>query len=149
MSAEAVDYVFRTLAANYGAEWDRSLGNAPTSDVKTVWLDALEPFTGNEAAKNRIMWAIKNLPERAPNVRQFIALCRQAPAAEFKPLPAAKAAPNCVAAELAKLAPMRELRRAAPLDGRDWARRILARHEAGERVSSISLRFAQEALATA
>lgn len=149
MSTEAVDYVFRTMLATYGAEWERSLGNAPITDVKTVWMDALEPFTRNEAAKHRILWALKNLPERAPNVRQFLVLCRQAPAPDVPMLPEPKADPERVKAELARLAPMRELHRAAPQDSREWARRILARHKAGERLSPISLCFAQEALGNA
>jgi len=144
MSAEAVDYVFRTLAASYGAEWDRSHGSAPIGDVKTVWLDALEPFTGNEQAKRRILWALKNLPERAPNVRQFVALCRQAPAADVPMLPEPKADPERVKAELAKLGQVKSQQRVADL--KEWARRIIARHEAGEKVRPVSLRFAREAL---
>lgn len=146
MSAEAVDYVFRTLAASYGAEWDRSHGNAPIADVKTVWLDALEPFTGNEQAKRRILWALKNLPERAPNVRQFVALCRQAPAADVPMLPEPKADPERVKAELAKLGPIRTAASVPAVDGKEWARRIIARHEAGEIMRGVTLRFAREAL---
>jgi hypothetical protein len=32
-------------------------------------------------------------------------------------------------------------------DQKDWARRLIAKHEAGERIRPISLRFAREALA--
>lgn len=146
MSAEAVDYVFRTLAATYGAEWDRSMGNAPTSDVKTVWLDALEPFTGNEAAKRRILWALKNLPDRAPNVRQFVALCRLAPAPEVPMLPEPKADPERVKAELAKLGRVVGTGPVSAVDHKAWARAIIARHEAGEKIRPLNLRFARDAL---
>ena len=147
MSAEAVDYVFRTLAASYGAEWDRSLGNAPIADVKTAWLDSLEPFTGNESAKRRILWALKNLPERVPNVRQFVALCRQAPASAAPQLPEPKADPARVAAELAKLAPVRKAA-SGGVDHKAWARRILDRHEDGARINPCTLRMAKDALRT-
>lgn len=146
MSTEAVDYVFRTLLATYGAEWERSIGNAPTADVKTVWLEALEPFTSNEDSKKRIMWALKNLPERAPNVRQFVALCRQAPAPESERLPAPQADPKRVKAELAKLGQVKAQPRGGLFDGKDWARSIVARHKAGERIRPYSLKQAQDAL---
>lgn len=148
MSAEAVDYVFRTLAASYGAEWDRSHGNAPIADVKTVWLDALEPFTGNEQAKRRILWALKNLPERSPNVRQFVALCRQAPAADAPMLPEPKADPERVKSVLAKLGDIRRPIVQNPGQMKDWARRLIARNKAGEKIGPINLRFAREALGT-
>ena len=148
MSIEAVDYVFRTLAATYGAEWDRLYGDTPLNDVKTVWLEALEPLTANEAAKRLILWALKNLPDRAPNVRQFVALCRQAPASDAPLLPEPKADPARVKAELAKLGQVRAQQRAGLLDGKDWARRIISRHEAGEKLRPIAIQFAREALAS-
>lgn len=146
MSAEAVDYVFRTLSATYGAEWDRSHGTAPIADVKTVWLQALEPFTANEAAKKRILWALKNLPDRAPNVRQFVVLCRLAPAPDTPLLPEPKADPERVKAELAKLGQVKAKPRM--VDMKDWARRLIARHAAGDKIRPYSLKLAQDAMKT-
>lgn len=148
MSTDAVDHVFRTLAATYGADWDRSLGAAPLADVKTVWSDALDPYCQSTDGKRVIMWALKHLPDRAPNVRQFAALLRLAPASEKPVLAAPKADPERVQAELAKLGNVRgqTAARRDPAHMKDWARRIVARHEAGERVRPVSLRFAHEAL---
>lgn len=147
MSTEAVDYIFRTMHATYGSEWERSLGVAPLSDVKTVWADAIEPFTSNEPAKRRILWALKNLPDRAPNSRQFVALCRQAPAPDVPALPEPKADPERVRAELAKLGQVRAAAGAPAGHGmKAWAYRFIARHEAGEKIRPLYLQWAREAV---
>lgn len=39
-----------------------------------------------------------------------------------------------------------EVRQAAAVDGKDWAREILRQHERGEPVLPVRLRFAHEAL---
>ena len=144
LPVEAVDRIFRTLAATYGAEWDRMYANTPLSDAKTIWLDTLSAFDGPRMVY--IAWALKNLPERCPNPIQFRNLCRQAPAIEEAALPSPPADPERIKAELAKLAPARQAAAATRIDRKDWARIIVARHEAGERIRPISLRFAREAL---
>ncbi|MDE2100292.1 MAG: hypothetical protein KGL39_23780 [Patescibacteria group bacterium] len=146
MSTEAVDFVFRTMAATYGAEWDRSVGLAPIADVKTVWGDVIEPYCQNNDSKRAIMWALKNLPERAPNARQFAALLRLSPEVEKPRLEAPRADPERVKAELAKLGAAKTKATTNPVDHKAWARRIISRHEAGGKVRPISLRFAREAL---
>jgi hypothetical protein len=92
----------------------------------------LDPFLHNAAAKRAILWAIENLPERPPNSIQFKALCHQAPAVETPRLEAPPADPVRLARELAKLSQIRE----APVqvNDKDWARRILVRHESGVEV---------------
>lgn len=143
---KAVDRLFDRLGATYGAAWDRSLGGAPIGDVKSVWAHELAGF-GDKL--EMLAWALENLPERCPNVIEFRNLARKAPAPEAPRLPEPKANPERVKAELAKLAPavsqMKE--RTKRDDGRDWARRILARHEAGDKFNPTTLRFAKEALA--
>jgi hypothetical protein len=65
-------------------------------------------------------------------------------------LPEPKADPERVAAELAKLAPIvATVRAAAPVDHKAWAKRIVARHNEGDRINPTSLRFANEALGLA
>lgn len=138
---KAVDYIFSQLAATYGAEWERSLGKAPIGDIKTVWLNALEPFKNS---KRRIMWALQNLPERCPNPMQFKALCLQAPAEPVLALPEPVADPKRVAAELAKLAPI--VATENKHDDKAWARAILIRHKGGLKVNQASLKMARDAL---
>ncbi len=144
LPVEAVDRIFRTLAATYGMEWERLYANTPLTDVKTVWLDVLDAFDGQRMVY--IAWALKNLPERCPNAIQFRSLCRQAPAIEEKALTAPAADPERIRAEMEKLAPVRQAANAERVDHKAWAKSIVARHQAGDRVRPISLRFAHEAL---
>ena len=142
LPSAVVDRLFARLGATYGATWDRALGAAPLSDVKTVWAHELSGFA---ARLQDVAWALENLPERCPNVIEFRKLCRQAPCEAQQQLPAPQANPERLRAELAKLG---EARKAAaqPQGARDWARRILARAAAGERVNRLSHRFAREAM---
>lgn len=148
MSIEAVDYVFTRLAAEYGAAWDRSFGQAPIGDVKTVWADRLSDFTHSDAAKKSILWALKNLPDRCPNAIEFRNLCRQAPVQDMPALPEPKADPDRVREELAKLGPLRE-KMTAPKSShnpREWANRILERHKSGEKISPTVVQMARQGL---
>lgn len=140
---KAIDRLFERLAATYGAQWTRQWQDVPMADVKTAWAHELSGFSGS---LNRIAWALENLPPKCPNVIEFKNLCRQAPAPEAPRLPEPKADPERVKAELAKLAPVRQSVATSQRDGREWARRIVARSEAGDRIRPITLRFAKEAL---
>lgn len=140
---KAVDRLFERLAATYGAAWDRSLGTAPIADVKAAWSHELSGFADKLAM---LAWALENLPETCPNVLQFKSICRRAPAPEAPRLPEPKAAPERVAAELAKLSPLVASVRtpSEPVDHKAWAKRLMARHEAGELLNPKTLRFARE-----
>lgn len=140
LPAKAVDRIFARLSATYGAEWDRSLGNAPLDDVKVAWAHELAGFAPR---LHDVAWGLENLPERCPNVISFRNLCRQAPSAVVARVEAPKADPERVRAELAKLAAVRD---GAKPDPRDWARRILARADAGDRISYQPLSMARQAL---
>jgi hypothetical protein len=143
-SQATVDYVVRVLSAAYGRAWELSLGKVPLVDVMTVWANALDGFSQSKNGRAAIRWALNNLPEPCPNAMAFRALCRQAPAVELPLLPEPKADPVRVAAELAKLAPIRN---AEPMqDCKAWARLLARRHAQGERVSPEPLRMAQQAL---
>lgn len=143
LQTKAVDRLFERLAATYGAQWTRQWADVPMSDVKSVWGYELASFAGRLDA---IAWALENLPNRAPNVIEFRNLCRSAPRPPEALLPEPKADPARVAAELAKLDTVRKQATASRVDHKAWARRLMARHEAGEVLRPIQLRFAREAL---
>jgi hypothetical protein len=112
----------------------------PIDDVKAAWARELEPFASRLDA---VAWALGNLPPKPPNAVEFRRLCSEYRAPQVAAIeePEVVVPPETVRAEMAKVADA--LRRT---DHREWARRILARAEAGERVSALSVRFAKEAL---
>jgi hypothetical protein len=112
-------------------------------DVKTLWAHELSTYANS---LHRIAWALENLPPRCPNVIEFKQICRQAPAPETLALPEPKADPERLKQELAKLADIKKAALADRVDHKAWAKKILARYTAGERINPTSLRFAREAL---
>lgn len=145
LPTKAIDRLFDRLAATYTTAWVRQFEAVPMSEVKTAWAHELSVFGGRLEA---LAWALDNLPPRCPNVIEFKQLCRQAPLPPEKQLPAPKADPERVASELSKLRYV--LKAAAPaehaIDPKGWAKAILAREAAGERLNPTTLRFAKEAL---
>jgi hypothetical protein len=141
---QAIDRLFQRLAATYGASWERSLGQAPIADAKSAWAHELQGFAGR---LDCLAWALENLPEKVPNVIEFRNLCRRAPEPATPRLPEPAADPARVAAEIAKLGHLREP--PAPRGPVDysWAERLVARADAGERVSYLPLKMAREVLA--
>jgi len=122
---KAIDRLFQRLAATYGAGFDRSLGSTPVMDAKSAWAYELTPFKNH---LYRVAWALDNLPDKCPNVIEFKKLCRLAPELEQPKLPDPKADPARLAAEIAKLEPLRnELAKApARVDFKEWAKVIIA-----------------------
>lgn len=140
---KAIDRLFERMAATYGAQWSRQWADVPASDVKTAWAHELDGYENNLKA---IAWALENLPERCPNVIEFRNLCRRAPLPDAPRLEAPKADPERVQRELSRLGDVRKRVLSSTVDHKAWAHRIIARHDAGERINPTSLRFAREAL---
>lgn len=143
---KAVDRLFERMAATYGAQWTRQWQDVPMVDVKSSWAHELSPFS---QSLHRLAWALENLPTRCPNVIEFKHLCRQAPAPDVPQLPEPKADPQRVMAELSKLGELKaKVLSTKPADRLAWARNIVARHVACERVTPTVLKMAKDALAT-
>lgn len=141
---KAVDRLFERLGATYGEQWNRQWVNIPINDVKSAWGHELSGFAGQLEA---IAWGLENLPERCPNVIEFRNLCRRAPAPELPRLPEPKADPERVRRELSKLGRIKQqVLTIKTLDSKEWARRLIARHDSGENLKPVILRFAREAL---
>lgn len=117
-----VDRIFDKLTLTYGQSFLNRWRDLDLNAVKSDWMHELSGF---ENAPHAIAYALSNLPESAPTVIQFRALARLAPAAETKQLPEPKASPERVAAELAKLAPIRTAAKVERTDCKQWARVIL------------------------
>lgn len=144
LPTNVIDRIFARLAATYGASWDRSLGQAPLSDVKTAWTHELQGFGRNLQC---VAWALENLPEKCPNLIEFRNLCRKAPEPELPKLPEPAANPERLKAELAKLAPILDRAKEVNSDDRlSWARAIVSRRQQGYPVAHGTYRIAAEAL---
>lgn len=139
---QAIERLFSRLSATYGKEFAGKFEGVDPGAVKASWAHELSGFANKLEC---VAWALENLPERAPNAIQFRNLCNASPVTEKPRLEAPKANPERVAAELAKLGPLVK-KSTQQIDMKDWARRLKARDEAGERLKPIQIRFYKEAL---
>ena len=140
---KAIDRLFERMAATYGGQWTRQWADVPIVDVKAAWGHELSMYADNLKA---LAWALENLPERCPNVIEFRNLCRAAPKPEAPRLPEPKADPERVMRELSRLGELRKRVLSVSVGQKDWAHRIIARYNAGEKINPTTYRFAREAL---
>ncbi|MEY2632934.1 MAG: hypothetical protein RIR00_1588 [Pseudomonadota bacterium] len=142
-----VERIFETFRLTYGASWERQWSTTSGADsaawaeqLAQHWSRGLAGFQANPKALKRVM---ESLPAKPPNLPEFRALLQAQPRQDETPLLTVSNTPmpSRVAEELRKL---REPN--GDTDPKAWARRLLARAEAGERLSSIQVRFAREAL---
>ncbi len=139
--AEFIDWLFRRLHAKYGSEWSRQWDGMPISDAKSDWSCEL---AWTFCQPDVIRFALQNLPERCPNSIQFRNICRAAPAKSAVLLAEPKSNPVFIAKVLAQLSDA-----PAKTDDKEWARRKLAAHAAGDRVGVFGLKLARQALGVA
>lgn len=134
-----VEKLFRKLSARYGKAFLGQYDGTPMQDVMDDWADELGGFAQRPEA---ITHAVAHLPERAPNVAQFRALCVGAPTQAIA-LPPVPADPARVQAEIAKI------NRSQPQDSRytGWIGRGLADLEAGINRSPLVAKMIREAAA--
>ena len=140
----AVERIFARLVATYGTEFTGRYAQVPDDELKEVWAHELRHFSNRLHA---IAWALENLPPRCPNLIEFRDLCDNAPepVRPRLPEPQTPVDPARVAELRTRLA-QALAEQSRPRDSQAWARRIVARHEAGEHVMPTSLRLAREAL---
>lgn len=139
---EIIEAIFAKLAVRYGAAWLRQWEGVDIALVKGDWAEELRGFQHD---LEPLRYALRHLPARCPNVGEFAALARCSPPPEVPRLEAPKASEAVVAAQLAKQSGLMQTL-AQNRGDKDWARRLLARSNAGERIRPICLRFAREAL---
>jgi hypothetical protein len=141
-----VDRIFERLTVRYG---DRFLNRWKGIDMDAVRSDWSCVLAGFENWPEAISFAIDHLDdEKPPTATMFRTIAMGAPKPERIALPEPKADPDRIAAELAKLAPLRNATASAqgPGDPKGWAKRIIDRHQAGEKINMTTLRMARDAL---
>jgi hypothetical protein len=138
-----VDAIFTKLTVRYGKAFLNRWEGVDIELVKADWAHELGDFNDSPDA---IKYALEYMdPAKPPTAAMFKELARRAPAKEMPVLEAPEANPELVAKV------MSEINTVAKPNGRDpkdWARRIVARHEAGEKIYSYNLRLARAALET-
>ena len=136
--SEVIDAIFAKLAVRYGATEGVNMNL-----VKSDWGSELSGFARN---LEPLRYALRNLPERCPNVVQFRAIANCCPLPEFKQLEAPAADPAKVAQATAQLGQAAKAMTAQRQDPRAWARRILERVAAGEKVGRYARESAEVAM---
>lgn len=137
------DRIFDKLTVTYGQAFLARYRDIDLNLVKSDWMHELAVF---EKAPHAIAFALSHLPERAPSVVDFKALCRQAPQAEVALLEAPKADPERMRQELSKLGALKQEFKPAAGDRGDWCHRILQRQADGAKISPAVITMAKEGL---
>lgn len=135
-----IDKLFQKLALVYGVDIVKRYSGLDPNAVKTEWANCLGGFKDRPEA---IKFALDHLPsDRCPTMLQFRDLCRQCPPPAVTALPEPKADKVVVTKEMAKLASDAF----AIEDHKGWAKRLKAKHEAGEHLSMLQIKAYREAL---
>lgn len=143
----AIDRLFDRLNATYGRDFMSRWEGQDVNAVKSSWAHELAGFAGHLTS---VAWALENLPERAPNVIEFRAICRRAPAPEVPRIEVSTAGKERIAAELAKLGPGFRKPTGRTGGNKEWAHKIIAKAENGiHSKSSLPLKMARTALGLA
>jgi len=142
---EWVDRIFEKLTIVYGRDFMDRWRGLSIADVKTDWAHELAGF---ERWPEAIKFALQSMPpDKPPTVLQFREICRKAPAKVLPQLPEPKADPDRLNKAIADLSVTKaNFKAESTVDHKAWAKRIMARYHAGERINPTTLRFAREAL---
>lgn len=141
---EWVEKIFEKLMLTYGADFHgrwAAMGEKGLLAAKNDWAWELGGFADHPDA---IFHALTILPAKAPNVIEFRALARLAPLPEFKQLDRPRADPAKVAEQIAKQTQLKQAM--VKTDPKAWAKSIIQRHRAGEKVLPYTLNCAKQAL---
>lgn len=141
-----IDRIFEKLSLVYGRQFVARWEGLSIADVKTDWGHELARFHERPEC---IAWALKNLPvDKPPTVLQFRELCMSAPQADTKLLPEPKADPELVAQMLSEIQRTRSrvAQDTPKADPKEWARKLLARHESGDIRPAACVAMAKAAL---
>lgn len=140
---EVIELIFAKLAVRYGADWLRQWDGVDMALVKDDWAEELSGFANG---LEPLRYALRNLPVKCPNVAQFRALANACPPADVPRLEAPRASERVVAEEIAKQTGLKRAIAHNENRSKDWARAIVSRAAAGERITPYSLRSARQAL---
>lgn len=135
-----IDKIFLKLTLNFGRDFLGRWEGVPIEDVKADWAHELRGLQQNPSA---IAHGLEHcLGGKAPTVQEFKAICVRRPDTTLA-LPEPPADLDLVAAELTKIFTSRPV---SSHGMKDWAHRLKARHEAGEKLGLYQVSAYQAAL---
>jgi hypothetical protein len=144
LPAQWVEKIFAKLTLTYGRDFLGRYEGVEMPDLLADWGYELAAYARCPEA---ISYALENLPAgRPPNVQDFKALASRAPLPLPRALAAPRADPARLAEELAKLQSLRNGLAGEAVANKSWARRLLARADAGDSVSRLGKQLARQAL---
>lgn len=120
-----IDRLFTKLMLTYGAPFMARYDGLDLAMVKAEWAEGLAGYQAHDGLAIKL--ALGMLPDRAPNLIEFRALCRAAPTPTTKALQGPVDKPN--PEMLAMVA--KGLEKAAPPDAKQWARDLQEKDAAG------------------
>lgn len=136
-----VERLFRKLTLTYGRDFMARWEGLDECDVIEDWAEELAGFVNHPEA---LAYALKHLPPgKPPTVIEFCAIANRCPPPVFAALPAPVADPVVVAEIMAKA---KAVTKPQMYDPKQWARDILTRHQAGDKLPPINVQFARQAL---
>ena len=137
-----VDRIFDRMTVRYG---DRFLNRWKGIDMEAVRNDWASVLAGFENWPEAFVFAFDNLDdEKPPTATMFRSIALKAPKPERIALPEPKPDPARIAAELAKLAPLRST--VTPASSRKaWAKVIMDRYAQGHKISPSVVQMAKQA----
>lgn len=143
LPASWVDRIFEKLTVTYGrdftARWD-GMGEKGLIAAKQDWAWELGGFVDHGEA---IGHALAHLPAKPPNVIEFRALARLAPAPMLKLLESPRADLERVAGLVQQI---KSAVQATKQDPKAWAHKLKRRHESGERLGTHQINAYRQAL---
>lgn len=143
-----IETLFARFAAAWGAQKIGAMFPADSHDaVKAMWANQLGRFEA-ETLRHALQACLDSGREWPPTLPEFVATCQRSaierrahqPAAM---LPMPKAAQEVTERAIRAAADSVAIRRPS----KEWARKIIGRHERGEHVSRVGLELARRALA--
>ena len=141
LHSDWVDSIFDKLTLVYGQAFLRRWQDIDMERVKADWGHEL---AGLERSPKSIAYALQNLPaDKPPTVLEFRKIAWSMPAADMPAIEHTPASKKVIAAVLGGFTRDDTNK---PDDGRNWARRIMARVNDGEKLKIYSVNCAKQAL---
>lgn len=148
LPAEWVARLFSRFQAVYGNRVATMWAEADPEEVKAAWAQGLSKFEGQDIARAlQAMATLSQFSSYPPTLFEFIGLCRDARSTRVVALPPPVPRPRPDDPNVERLRVLGKELTKMRGDGRDWARRIMALHDAGEPLPLISIANAREVLA--